>query len=243
MKGEREVQSRFMGGVVLLVGLVIVLTGCVSRDQYVKAKNTIERQDSVIQSYRNQLGPLEQENARLQDQLRQKDAELTRALSSEESLRSAHDVLSEKYAELESRLGSNLPAGVRMVERPEGVAFDVLGEVLFDSGRAELKESGKATLLDLLGRLRDGGQRIRVEGHTDNEPVTVHRKEYPLGNLQLSGVRALNVAQFLIDNGISAERVSFAGYGEFRPTASNDTAEGRRENRRVELLILFEPRN
>jgi flagellar motor protein MotB len=232
-----------MGLLVILLALVVAVPGCVSREQYVRAKNTIERQDSVIQSYRNQFDSMEGELARMQEALREKEAELGLARSSEESLRDAHASLAEKYAEIESRLGSNLPEGVRMVSRPEGVAFDVLGEVLFDSGRAEIKEAGKGALLDVISRIRAGSERIRVEGHTDNEPVTVHRNVYPLGNLQLSGIRALNVAQFLIDNGVDADRVSYAGYGEFRPTASNDNPDGRRQNRRVEILVLFEPRN
>ena len=70
----------------------------------------------------------------------------------------------------------------------------------------------------------------------------VHAKEYPLGNLELSGERALKVADYLSkEGGLQADRVSFAGYGEHSPIEPNDSDSHRAHNRRVEIIIVRNP--
>ena len=76
---------------------------------------------------------------------------------------------------------------------------------------------------------------VRVEGHTDNTPI--HTAQFP-SNWELSTSRATHVLQYLIDAKISPQRMSAVGYGEYRPVGSNDVAEGRAANRRVDLVIL-----
>ena len=81
---------------------------------------------------------------------------------------------------------------------------------------------------------------MRVEGHTDNVPIVKAetKAKYPAGNLDLSLQRALHVADWLVkEGGLEGKRVSCAGYGEHRPRTDNGTAEGRKKNRRVEILI------
>jgi len=73
--------------------------------------------------------------------------------------------------------------------------------------------------------------KIEIRGHTDN----VGEEEY---NQQLSEARAKSVFQFLVDHGIVAERLSYTGFGETKPVASNDSEEGRKQNRRTEFVIV-----
>jgi chemotaxis protein MotB len=75
---------------------------------------------------------------------------------------------------------------------------------------------------------------VRIEGHTDNRPISTGRFH---SNWDLSTARAISVMKLFLDEGLSPKHVSVSGYGEFRPVADNATDEGRRQNRRVDLVI------
>jgi chemotaxis protein MotB len=119
--------------------------------------------------------------------------------------------------------------GNRMVvELPEGI--------LFDSGRAEIKEEGERTLTDVAGVLNGISNRdFQVAGHTDNVPIRNSR--FP-SNWELSTARAVVVARYLISQGVVSDRLSAAGYAETEPIATNDTREGRAQNRRIEIILV-----
>jgi flagellar motor protein MotB len=216
----------------------MLATGCVSREKYAGAQNLVEQQDRTIKQLRESNDAKERELAAMKDQFRVNQAELNRAKSSEQALQSANQELMTKVNDWDQRFGK-LPAGTEVVPTDSGYAFRIEGEVLFDSGKAEVKPEGRKTLLEIAKRLQAVNDRIEVDGHTDNVPVKVTINEFPLGNLQLSGARALHVADFLIkDGGIASERMSFAGYGEHQPRESNATDDGRRKNRRVEIKVI-----
>jgi chemotaxis protein MotB len=118
--------------------------------------------------------------------------------------------------------------GRMVVELPEGI--------LFDSGRAELKDSGEATLTEVAQVLSTIQNRnFQIVGHTDNVPIRSRR--YP-SNWELSTARAVTVSKFLIDAGVPATRLSAAGYAETQPVGENDTPEGRAQNRRIEIVLM-----
>lgn len=109
-----------------------------------------------------------------------------------------------------------------------------LGDVLFDTGRAELQASANRTLLKLVQFLQINPlRRVRIEGYTDN---TGSAEE----NLELSRARAQAVADLLVDLGIDAKRVQVVGYGVDFPVAENASARGRAQNRRVEIVFSDE---
>jgi chemotaxis protein MotB len=109
-------------------------------------------------------------------------------------------------------------------------------EVLFPSGRAELSPSGEAALAEVAGALREfQNRKFMVAGHTDNLPVSDNKYK---NNWDLSTERALNVTEFLIKSGMRPQSLVAAGYAEFDPAASNGTAAGRQENRRIEIGLL-----
>ncbi len=106
-----------------------------------------------------------------------------------------------------------------------------LGDVLFDTGRAELKPGATSTLDRLAQFMRDQPERsLLVEGHTDAVGSDAL-------NLRLSQQRADAVRAALLQRGVAADRISTEGLGKARPVASNDSAEGRQRNRRVEIVI------
>lgn len=108
--------------------------------------------------------------------------------------------------------------------------------ISFDSGDDTLKSDMKEVLSEMAVLLRQVNFYIRVEGYTDDVPVTNSKFS---SNWQLSTMRAANVVEYLVDIGqVDGERLSGIGYGEYRPLASNDTKEGKAMNRRVDIIIL-----
>jgi chemotaxis protein MotB len=115
--------------------------------------------------------------------------------------------------------------------------ISLAGNLLFDSGKSDLKPRGMTLLDTLAERLRTMPNEIRVEGHTDNIPIATAL--YP-SNWELSSARATTVGRYFAEHSdIAPIRLSAAGYGEFRPVALNDTREGRARNRRVDLVVMF----
>lgn len=143
--------------------------------------------------------------------------------------------------ELESRMSqeiSDKEVKVEMLER--GLVITFVAEVLFDSGKADLR-SGSKTKLEKVARVLNTTVKdldVGVEGHTDNVPI---KHSGWKSNWELSTARALGVLHVLIEQyKVEPERLAATGYGEYKPVASNKTAEGRQKNRRVEIVILPE---
>jgi chemotaxis protein MotB len=110
--------------------------------------------------------------------------------------------------------------------------------LLFDAGSAELTAAAQGLVGQIGQILAVRSYDVNIQGHTDNVPI--HNARYS-SNFQLSTDRAVNVISYLIQNtGIPPNRFSASGYGEFHPLGSNDTPEGRAQNRRVEFVI-FDP--
>ncbi|MZQ75130.1 MAG: OmpA family protein [Peptoclostridium sp.] len=142
--------------------------------------------------------------------------------------------------EIEDYLNQNgLGESVNIINGNNGLILRFNENVLFDSGKADLKPQAMATLsyiCSLLNASDFSGKKIRVEGHTDNVPI--YNSKYP-SNWELSVSRACNVVRFMIEqNGVMSERLSAAGYSEYHPVAANDTVDNKAKNRRVDILIL-----
>lgn len=107
--------------------------------------------------------------------------------------------------------------------------------VLFDTGSDIISAAGTEVLDHLIGPISMVDNRVSVEGHTDNTPIHGGGR-FPT-NWELSTARATSVARHIEQRGVSSPRLSAVGYGEYSPTASNDTDEGRTANRRVEIVV------
>lgn len=128
---------------------------------------------------------------------------------------------------------------VEVVEEADTLKVIFVDKILFDSGSVEINAKGKELLLAMADALKNGNeQEILVEGHTDNVPLSAAlQKRFPT-NWELSTARAAAVVRFLQENaGIKPERLSAVGYSFFRPVAPNTTEEGRRQNRRIEIIL------
>ncbi|GAC1404063.1 MAG: flagellar motor protein MotB [Candidatus Velthaea sp.] len=109
-------------------------------------------------------------------------------------------------------------------------------KAMYESGSADLRPETSALLDRIDGALKKNKSEIRVEGNTDNVPIAT--SAYPT-NWELSAARATGVTRYLVEHdGLSPARISFAGYGQFRPAHPNDTEDHRHQNRRVDIVIL-----
>lgn len=135
---------------------------------------------------------------------------------------------------LEDQL-ENLEDKISIETGENEVIIRLMGESTFDSGKTEIRDRLKPLLTKIAEVLRTSSGDITIAGHTDDIPI---RKGPFKTNLRLSTARSAAVAEFFIsDSRIDPKRISTMGFGEFRPIATNDTAEGRQTNRRVEIIL------
>ncbi len=139
--------------------------------------------------------------------------------------------------ELEKTLSRQIGQRVITIQMGrDGLVISLREAGFFNSGSAVPRPETLGILRQIANSLGRAPYDVRVEGHTDNIPV--HNAEFD-SNWELSSARATRIARTFIDlNAIPADRLSAAGYAEFHPVASNETVEGRAENRRVDLVIM-----
>jgi chemotaxis protein MotB len=147
------------------------------------------------------------------------------AVTDLDGLRDALDEMARTQADLK---------GLQIIRRRNELVLRLSEGVLFDTGEARVKVASIPTLKAIAPELRDRKVEVRIEGHTDNRPT--RGGKYP-SNWELSTARATAVMLILTGESMPEGRVSVAGYGAFRPVASNDTEEGRHQNRRVDLVV------
>ena len=146
---------------------------------------------------------------------------------------------SRTYQALSAQLQKEIQADqVRIKELQGQLTVTLVDEILFASGSAEMHAQGRATLEKIVGTLQSvPDKRINVRGYTDNEPIgPALRARYP-SNWELSNARSSDVVRFLQAKGIDPKRLEAAGYSEYQPVAPNTTAAGRKENRRIEIVL------
>ena len=154
----------------------------------------------------------------------------------------ARPTLKDAKAEIEKEIeAQGQEDNVEVTQGPEGIIIKMKDHVLFNTGKAELKEEFRSLLFrigSVLNRLPENS--IEIEGHTDNVPIT--NDEFP-NNHWLSSARALRVLDMFADDiGIERKRLAAMGYGEFQPLdpeADNDSFEARNRNRRVVIRVKY----
>lgn len=139
--------------------------------------------------------------------------------------------------DLESALGEQIKKHeIEVHSSPEGLVVSLREVGFFDSGDASLLPEGTSTLTRIAQVLNQKRFQIRVEGHTDNVPIHTGRFR---SNWELSTARATEVVQLLIEqHDFDPSLISAAGYSQYRPVASNDTSDGRQQNRRVDVVVV-----
>jgi len=193
----------------------------------------LAEQDRQVAELKARIGDLES----VRNQLQQASTDLKQLVDEKEkeleALRSTQD-------ELVAGLKQEIADKQVQVERIRNqLRVEMVDEILFDSGETVIKPAGVEVLRRVGAILKKTEHRtIEVQGHTDNVPIAAAlAKRYPT-NWELSAARATNVARLLQDEAkIDPRRLTATAYSEYAPRAANDTAESRRKNRRIEILL------
>jgi chemotaxis protein MotB len=186
--------------------------------------------------------------AGLRGQIETLDRQLQEALGTTHTLAAAvaareHelDELVGAQEELQENLYSQIAQGDIAIRQSRGqLVVDLVDKILFPSGEAELSEAGKAVLRKVgEAFIKVPDKLIQVGGHTDDVPISAKLKDRFPSNWELSAARALNVVRFLEDEvEVPGPRLLAAGFSQYRPVGSNAAKEGRRKNRRIEVVLL-----
>jgi len=212
------------------------------RQDVMRAQADRARAEHLFETRNAEAGQALTELRTTVDQLTEANRELTQQLDSERQARTSQVAeIKGTYDELVELLEAEIKRGEVTISELEGqLTVNMVEQILFDSGKAEVKTKGLKVLRQVGEILRGvADKQIRVEGHTDNVPISPRlRSTYP-SNWELSAARALNVVHFLEkDVGIPPERLFAAAFGEHQPIASNESGTGRAQNRRIQIVLV-----
>jgi chemotaxis protein MotB len=214
---------------VSLCALAALATGCESGTAY------------QIDAQQERIATLEKEKGQLEADLR--------------AMRMAADAARNRAMELDRELAD---ARRRLAERPEPTVIErmptgwqgdaaiawtnIADDILFDSGKATLKNSGRAKLDEVAREIATSfaDRSIWVVGHTDTDPIKHSAAQFK-DNLDLSQERGATVFRELMKHGLSPTDMVAGGQGEYNPLASNDSKEGKAKNRRVQIIAIAKP--
>jgi chemotaxis protein MotB len=125
---------------------------------------------------------------------------------------------------------------ISVITDERGIVIRIMDKAFYDTGKADLKDKARETLDKISPVIKSLPNEIRIEGHTDNVPINTAEFR---SNWELSVRRATEVVRYLIEKGdISPQRISAAGYAEYRPVAANDSDTNRAMNRRIEIIVV-----
>jgi len=220
---------------VLVAGLALVITqGCGGMKELRQRNRELadlnQNQGQKIRVLNDRIRQLEQDLAR-QREVTKGERDISKQLQSMVNQGKAdRDKL-----ERELRALADSTKGVAYVETAEGMTLVLENAIVFASGQNTLQDAGKRALAQVAGLLRGKSEDIRIDGHTDSDPI---KSSSWLNNHDLACGRALAVFAELKTQGINESRMYVAGFGPNRPVASNSSKAGKAKNRRVELLLM-----
>ena len=204
----------------LFLSLMVLFVGC--------AELKSLREEKIVMNQR--MGELQRDRDDLNSRYNLSEQEKARLLEERDRLENARRSMEERLR------GSG--ATVRIKEGKLSVMLP--SSILFNSGQIILKKAAKNSLTKVCNVLKKDfpNANIRIEGHTDSDPLKRTKKVYN-SNWELSALRASNVLHYLVDScHLDPEKLYIAGFGKYQPVASNKSKGGKKKNRRVEIVIL-----
>jgi len=220
-----KLRQRVIITAVLLAGTAFfILQGCTLKSTY-DAKVT-------------ELDACQAHDAEMTDKLVQLQNTRNSLTEEIEARKKAAQYMTEVYNELVSDLQGEIGTNILTIEQMKsGVNVNLPHDVLFSSGSAELCEDGRKVLLKVGAQLTDIPYQVIVGGFTDNVPVSDKLAERYPTNWELAGARAASVVRTLEEAGVAKERLRALSLADNLPIASNDTPEGRAQNRRIAIRL------
>ena len=225
----------------ILISLsAVLLSACVSSGKYDEAMTEMEKMRTSLGSTQGELSTSQSENDRMRKSLGSTQAKLTASqaeIATLSKIEAETKRRNEIYAQFVNRLQSMIDGGKLTVNIDAGrIVINLPNNVLFKTGSANLNPEGQEALTQIGGVLKQfADRRFQIEGHSDNVPIKSSR--FP-SNWELSTARSLSVVHLLTEMGVNPENISAAGFGEFRPRADNEDENGRKLNRRIEIVML-----
>ena len=233
-----------------------VLAACVPQQKYDDLLTAYRGQEQQLLSMQSDLQTSRANEERLRAQLAAAAGDLEQLAAIRNGAKGDIDKLLADYERLLKQVGNlnmgPLPAELNTAlvnlaaQYPDVLTFDQRSGMLrfssdftFASGSAALNANAQTLVQKLASILNTPVAQpfeVKVVGHTDNQPVKRVASQHP-SNMYLSAHRAISVRDALVGDGVAANRMQVAGYGEFRPIKGNDTPEGREANRRVVLIV------
>ncbi|MEM1025729.1 MAG: OmpA family protein [Myxococcota bacterium] len=214
-----------------------------------RAQAEITRQNQVIAGLESKVQEMGGDLAQVREELGQRATQLastktklaatTVEVEQLRKLRARAEAEKAQFKALTEKFQAMIDAGQLSVVRRDGrMMLKLPDEILFPSGSPNLKKGGTEALREVARVLLEvgGNREYLVAGHTDNVPL--RRGARFKNNWYLSTARANAVVQLMIDEGVPSEQLAAAGYGEHDPIASNETPEGRQQNRRLEIILM-----
>jgi len=212
------------------------------QENQLRLQQQIDRVKDDVGQKEKAVANAEQEAERLSQQLSQTREERVQLESRVEKLNQQREVDAQHFAELEDRLKRELNESRIEISqfKNQMMVIKLTSEVLFKSGSANIQPSGQKVLAVIAESLNAYPNRaISIEGHSDNVPVG-KRSSYA-SNWELSTARAQAAVNFFQQNNqMDPQRLQVVGHGEYQPVASNETVEGRQQNRRIEIRLMPE---
>jgi chemotaxis protein MotB len=129
---------------------------------------------------------------------------------------------------------------IRVVSTETGITISLNSDLFFDPGSAQIVTENTAVLDSVANVLRGLDNNIRIEGHTDNQPITATHPQYR-SNWELSSQRSINILEYFETKSVPSKNMSAVAFGSTRPIEDNNIPEGRAYNRRVDVVIVDEP--
>lgn len=222
----------------------VSLTGCAELKQ-LRVENAYMK--GRIEQLKNESLSCQDSLKVSQSQIKQKDLDiksLQTAVQKKETELKEKEVKvkeqSDSFTKMQEAMKAELSSKQVALKELEGkLTLTMVESILFDSGKADVKDEGKLALkkvADVLKSTQD--QDIIVAGYTDNVQIGGKlAKVYP-SNWELSAARAISVVRILVADGIDPKMLSASGFSEYRPVADNETLEGRAKNRRMEIILM-----
>ena len=224
----------------ILCFVCLLFLSCVSKGKYLELETDLKNTQQSLEQEKKSLADLQDRYNNLEKARRDLDHKLENEKAIvKEKTKTISDLEATKN-KIEASLKEQIANQQIKIEEIEGkLKLTFIDKILFNSGSTKINETGKEILITFAESIQeDEDHNILVEGHTDNVGVgSMLISKFP-SNWELSTARSSAVVRFLQEEGnIEPERLSAIGFSYFKPVASNDDEEGRRQNRRIEIIL------
>jgi chemotaxis protein MotB len=224
---------------------ILFVLSCVSKSKYVELETSSNATQAQLEEDKKglqaQIDKLQSENKGLLESIEGLKLELKQEKMAVQQKEEKISEIDRTRQEIETSLKKQILQKDIKIEEFEGkLKVTFVDKILFDSGSVTIKQTGQEMLLTLADSFRDNeAQNLVIEGHTDDVQIgSVLQERFPT-NWELSTARATAVVRFFHEKGdIEPERLTASGFSFYRPVDSNETEEGRKQNRRIEIILV-----